>query len=90
MDGEEATQLIRDFEQKRYPGLRTPIIATTAHAYQEDLDKWSEMGMDGFLMKPISFDRLRILLSHLWKLAHGALAGGQRTLRFEENDAGVF
>ena len=54
MDGEEATQLIRDFEQRRYPGLRTPIIATTAHAYKEDLERWSKMGMDGFLLKPIS------------------------------------
>ncbi|EGQ9715754.1 response regulator [Vibrio alginolyticus] len=47
MDGITATRLIRD------KGLRTPIIALTAHALESDRDKCLDAGMDGFISKPV-------------------------------------
>ncbi|EKZ9011156.1 response regulator [Vibrio alginolyticus] len=47
MDGVTATRLIRD------KGLRTPIIALTAHALESDRDKCLDAGMDGFISKPV-------------------------------------
>ncbi|NMU85361.1 response regulator, partial [Vibrio parahaemolyticus] len=47
MDGITATRLIRD------KGIRTPIIALTAHALESDRDKCLDAGMDGFISKPV-------------------------------------
>ena len=46
MDGYEATKKIREFSS-------VPIIALTAHAYQEDVDQALESGMNFHLAKPI-------------------------------------
>lgn len=52
MDGLEATQEIRAFEEAQ--GLpRAPIIATTAHVLEEDRARCRRAGMDDFLAKPI-------------------------------------
>ena len=53
LDGREATQKIREIEQKR--GLaRTPIVAMTAHAMDGDRDKCIESGMDDYVTKPLT------------------------------------
>lgn len=51
MDGREATRAVRAWEQDT-GAARTPIVALTAHAYQEDRDRCAAAGMDGFLAKP--------------------------------------
>jgi two-component system CheB/CheR fusion protein len=51
MDGIVATALIREREQQR--GTRTPIIALTAHALNEDRSRLLEHGFDGYVPKPI-------------------------------------
>lgn len=51
MDGYEATRRIRE-EESRY-GIRTPIIALTAHSMEEDLQKAISVGMDLHMTKPI-------------------------------------
>jgi CheY-like chemotaxis protein len=52
MDGHEATQAIRAWEkeQQRKP---TPIIALTAHAIKEDMDRSIAAGCTAHLTKPI-------------------------------------
>ena len=56
MNGYEATRAIRAAEAAT--GTHTPIIGVTAHALKGDRDKCMEAGMDDYLAKPISPDRL--------------------------------
>ena len=51
LDGIQATIRIRDIEAQRGSD-RVPIIAATAHAFQEDREKCILAGMDDFLSKP--------------------------------------
>lgn len=56
MDGYEATKRIRE-EEKLY-GIHIPIIGLSAHATLEDEKKAILAGMDLYLMKPISSERI--------------------------------
>lgn len=62
MDGIEATRRIRDIEA-RNGALRTPIIAATAHAFQEDREKCILAGMDDFLSKPFTAKDIEPILN---------------------------
>ncbi|MFY0591175.1 ATP-binding protein [Roseivirga sp.] len=55
LDGYEATKIIRKKELIRQPY----IIGFSANAFQEDIDKAMEIGMDDYLTKPIRFDELK-------------------------------
>ena len=64
LDGFEATAAIRWREQtSALP--RTPIIALTARAMEEDREACIEAGMDGYLSKPIMIDEFYDALSQL-------------------------
>mgnify|MGYP003351140380 CR=1 FL=1 len=52
MDGFEATRHIRLLDSAT--GSRTPIVAMTANATEEDRNQCIAAGMDGFLPKPIT------------------------------------
>ncbi len=56
MDGFEATKAIRESEAEG--GRQQCIYALTAHATASDRAQCEAAGMDGFLVKPISRDRL--------------------------------
>jgi len=66
MDGFEATRHIREWEtQNAYK--RVPIIAMTAHAMEGDRDLCLRAGMDDYISKPVSLDRLHNVLTY-WLL----------------------
>ena len=56
MNGYEAARAIRHAESGT--GMHTPIIGVTAHALKGDREKCIASGMDDYLPKPISPDRL--------------------------------
>ncbi len=56
MNGHQATQKIRELEQRT--GTHTPIIGVTAHALESDRDLCFQAGMDDYLSKPISPEAL--------------------------------
>ena len=60
MDGLAATRAIRKLEATR--GQHTPIVAMTAHAQESDRDARLASGMDDYLSKPVSKERLRAVL----------------------------
>ena len=59
MDGFEA---VRRWRASEPPGARTPVIALTANAFDEDRQRSLEAGMDGHLTKPVRMDELRSAL----------------------------
>jgi CheY-like chemotaxis protein len=61
-DGYEATIAIRKLEVDTGK-IRVPIVALTAHAAEADRDRCLAAGMDIYLTKPISAERLREVLS---------------------------
>jgi len=52
IDGFEATVAIR--EKEKLTGEHIPIIALTAHAMKGDRDRCLNVGMDGYISKPIN------------------------------------
>ncbi|MBF0551962.1 MAG: response regulator [Deltaproteobacteria bacterium] len=54
MDGIEATKEIRNTTSNK----DLPVIALTAHAIEGDKDRFLEVGMDGYIAKPIDVDEL--------------------------------
>ncbi|MBX3579015.1 MAG: response regulator [Rhizobiaceae bacterium] len=56
MNGYEAARAIREAEKAT--GAHIPIIGVTAHALKGDREKCIDAGMDDYLPKPISPDRL--------------------------------
>ena len=56
MDGLEATRVIRSMEREDCHTI--PIIAMSANAFDDDLKKSVECGMNGHLSKPVEVDRL--------------------------------
>ncbi|MCB9955601.1 MAG: response regulator [Parvularculaceae bacterium] len=57
MDGLEAARRIRQLETERNL-KRTPIIAATAHVFDQDRDQCNLAGMDDFISKPIRQQKL--------------------------------
>ena len=72
MDGYALTRAIRA-EEEASGRARTPLIACTANAYDEAADACLACGMDDYLAKPVSLERLKEVLE-LWFPDH-KLAG---------------
>ena len=62
MDGLRATHLIREFEAG---GHRTPIVALTADAMVDQLERCILAGMDRCLTKPLDLERLQEVVFNL-------------------------
>jgi PAS domain S-box-containing protein len=71
MNGLDATMRIRGMEAGT--GSRVPIIGVTAHALDSDRDMCIRAGMDDYLSKPISPERLEAKIRH-WLNARNAQA----------------
>ncbi|MBL7542722.1 MAG: response regulator [Bdellovibrionaceae bacterium] len=67
LDGYETTQILRR------QGLRTPIIALTAHALKEERDRALNMGFDDYLTKPLNVRLLVEMLIRYRQLAEAKL-----------------
>jgi two-component system sensor histidine kinase/response regulator len=61
MNGFEATAAIR--EREKSTGTHIPIIAMTAHAMKGDRERCLQLGMDGYISKPIDEEQLRNTLA---------------------------
>jgi signal transduction histidine kinase/CheY-like chemotaxis protein len=62
MNGYDFTRTLRTREATAGIGYRVPVIALTANAFREDADKCFEAGMDDFISKPVTMDRLAAML----------------------------
>lgn len=60
MDGVETTKLIRSKFKKNIP-----IVALTAHAIKGDKERFIAAGMDDYLSKPVSAEKLTSLLTEI-------------------------
>jgi len=63
MDGITATQCIRNSEHLQAKTI--PIIAMTANAFEEDIKRTKEAGMNTHISKPLNPDMLFIELAHI-------------------------
>lgn len=63
MDGLEATKMIRRSNHPQAASI--PIVAMSANAFDEDMKKSVESGMNGHLSKPLDFDKMEEMLAKL-------------------------
>lgn len=70
-DGMVSTKMIREYEakaglaslsQKARQISRVPIFAVSASLLESEKEKYISSGFDGWVMKPINFARLNVLL----------------------------
>jgi CheY-like chemotaxis protein len=57
LSGEETARALRKL------GVDAPIVALTANAFEEDRRRCLAAGMNDFLVKPLSPDALRVMLT---------------------------
>jgi signal transduction histidine kinase/ActR/RegA family two-component response regulator len=69
MSGMEAAEAIRRLGNAR--GIRTPVIALTAHAMKGDRERYLASDMDGYVSKPIRAD---LLFQEIEKCVRGSTA----------------
>jgi signal transduction histidine kinase/CheY-like chemotaxis protein len=76
MDGYEATRRIRALDTPR--AAQVPIVAMTANAFREDIEKCLEAGMNDHVGKPLDFDAVLAKLRKYLRRPPGK--GGGATL----------
>lgn len=64
-DGVEATRKIRELEKENHQHV--PIIALTAGAFTEEMEKCLAAGMDAFLTKPVEVERIKKVINQYLK-----------------------
>lgn len=71
VDGLTSTKMIRSFEKSHSTHVlstraafngRVPIIAVSASLVERDRKSYIDAGFDGWILKPISFDRLQVIM----------------------------
>ena len=74
MDGFELTRQIRAEEALAGARHRTPIVALTANALKGEAERCLAAGMDGYLTKPLTLERLRETIERWMNGSEGAEA----------------
>lgn len=88
LDGIQATAIIR----KHGINQLVPIVATTAHALEEEKQVWLNKGMDDFLTKPLRESLIDQVLAHWLDSSHNhsaifqGLASNLETTKMQEQD----
>ena len=87
MDGYELTRRIRAAEAEGRKTGRTPIVAVTANAMKGEEERCIDAGMDAYLVKPVSIERLRATLERWLSVDRGGNGhdAGQRRARRERD-----
>lgn len=80
MNGIDACKKIREIEL--FSGIHTPIIALTAYALQEELDKCLKCGMDTYVTKPINISLIYQKIEELTK--HSEDADSEEIVKTDE------
>ena len=70
MNGKEATVAIRKYERDNNM-KRTPIVGVTAHALKGDMESCIDAGMDDYLSKPVSPNKLSLKIEQWLKVDLG-------------------
>ena len=65
MDGYMAAKAIRSLPNTGLAGI--PIIAMTANAFQEDIKKAEDAGMNGHIAKPLDVPSMKATLQQVLK-----------------------
>ncbi|WP_422372866.1 response regulator [Hoeflea sp.] len=87
MNGLQATQAIRDAERNGESlRKRIPIVAVTAHAMSGDRDRCLQAGMDDYLSKPVSPDKLEAIVCK-WIESASATAAPDGSVQFRQGRA---
>jgi CheY-like chemotaxis protein len=80
LDGFAATHAIREWERQQAPARKaSKIVAFTASVSADDRRRCTEVGMDGFIGKPTSLERMREILE---------LVRSSRSVAWQNRDAG--
>lgn len=75
MNGKEATKAIRKYERQNEL-KRIPIVGVTAHALKGDMESCIDAGMDDYLSKPVSPNKLTLKIEQWLKVNLGNYANG--------------
>jgi len=67
MDGYRATEVIRQIPD----GDRLPIVALSALTIENEIDRMEQVGMDGFLEKPLKLGKLYTVFEHYLPVKDG-------------------
>lgn len=62
VDGLSATKMIREHELQSSNRIRIPVFAVSASLLEKDRQIYIDCGFDGWIMKPIDFQRVHELL----------------------------
>ncbi|SKA06105.1 Signal transduction histidine kinase [Enhydrobacter aerosaccus] len=92
MDGFELTREIRTEETANPDRPRTPIVALTANALKGEAERCLAAGMDDYLTKPLTLDRLQDAVARWTALAKARPAALDRSIvsqMFGDNPATV-
>ena len=95
MDGLEVTRIVR--ERESHSGGHIPIVAITAFAFREDMERCLQAGMDGYISKPIRKEELLETISEKLFLKEVSIFNEEEVLRLVDGDreflkeiAGIF